>query len=62
MKEDWKTNPRNKKSLNLDLILLRNHQMNRGDFFQKSKIVKFKIKREIKSNYDSKMKLKAIQR
>ena len=34
MKEDSKTNLQNQKSLNLDLILQRNHRMNRGDFFE----------------------------
>ena len=29
-KEDSKTNPRNQKSLDLDLISWRNHRMNRG--------------------------------
>ena len=31
-KEDSKTNPRNKKSLSLNLISRINHQMNRGEF------------------------------
>ena len=32
MKEDSKTIPLNQKSLNLDLVSRRNHQMNRGGF------------------------------
>ena len=32
MKEDSKKNPHNQKSFNLNLILPRNHQMNRGEF------------------------------
>ena len=34
MKEDSKTNPRNQKSLNLDLISRRNHRMNKGEIFE----------------------------
>ena len=37
MKEDSKMNPQNKKSLDLDLISQRNHQMNIGDFSEKLK-------------------------
>ena len=34
MKEDLKKNPRNQKSLNLDLISQRNHPMNGGEIFE----------------------------
>ena len=34
-KEDSKTNPQNKKSLNLDLISRRDYRMNRGKIFAK---------------------------
>ena len=34
-KKDSKTNPRNKKSLNLDFISQRNHQMSRGEISEK---------------------------
>ena len=62
MKEDSKTNPLNKKSLNLDLISRRNHPMNRSEISKKKKIMKIKIKNEINSNYDLKTKSKAIRR
>ena len=61
MKEDSKKNPRNQKSLNLDLISRINHQMNKGKISE-NKIAKTEIKREINSNYNSKMKFKAIRR
>ena len=35
--------------------------MNRGDFFENVKSEKSKIKNEINSNYDSKMKLKLYE-
>ena len=55
-------NPRNQKSLNFTLILRRNQRLNRGEILQKIKITKTEIKTEIKSNYNSKRKLKAIRR
>ena len=45
-------NPHNQKSLNLDLILRGNHRINMREIYEI----------EIESNYDSKMKSKAIQR
>ena len=61
-KEYSKTNPRNEKSLNLDQDLRRNHQMNKREISKKLKSRKIKIEIEIDSNYDSKMKSKAIRR
>ena len=40
-------NPQNKKSLNLDMILQRNHQMNKGIFFENVKNEKLKIRMKL---------------
>ena len=55
-------NPWNKKSLDLDMISRRNRQMNIGEISENKNREKTKIKNEINSNYDSKMKSKAIRR
>ena len=53
-------NPWNQKSLDLDRISRRNHQMNRGEIFENKNHGKTEIKNEIDSIDDSKMKSKAI--
>ena len=40
-------NPWNQKSLNLDLILGRNHQMNRGEIFENRNREKSKLRPEL---------------
>ena len=47
MKEDLRTNTRNKKLLNLDLISQRNHRMNIGDFSENVKSKKPKIRTKL---------------
>ena len=46
-KEDLKTNPRNQKSLNLDLISQRNHQMNIGEISENENCEKPKIRMKL---------------
>ena len=62
MKEDSKTNPRNKKSRDLVLVSRRNHRMNREDFSENKNHEITENKNKINSNYNFKLKLKAIRR
>ena len=57
MKEDLKTNPHNKKSMNLTLISRRNKRLIRGVFSKNVNHEITKVKIEIKLNNDSKTKL-----
>ena len=47
MKENLKMNPRNQKSLNLDLISWRNHRMNIGEFFENKNRKKTKLRTKL---------------
>ena len=48
--------------MNLDLISQRNHRINMREIFENENRKKLKLKLKIDSNYDLKMKYKAIRR
>ena len=62
MKEDLKTNPRNKKSMNLTLISRRNLSLKRGDISENVNHDFTEIKIKIKLINDSKTKLNTKRR
>ena len=47
MKEDSKKNPWNQKSLNLTLILQRNHRMNRGEISENKNHEKPELRKKL---------------
>ena len=47
MKDELKTNPRNQKSLNLDLILLTNYRINKGEVSENKNREKSKLRMKL---------------
>ena len=62
MKEDFKTNPRNQKSMNLTLIYGEIEDWRKGDIFENVNHDFTKIKTEIELTNDSTMKLNTKRR